>query len=103
MSRLPISPGEIDAMVAWRSVDPQTNNHVASKTAEEKKEYLIKWRNISYHRTTWMPGSWVRGVAQGAMRRAFLLSEKGIRSQSTAEEAIPEDFLRVIIVFNVKY
>lgn len=96
-------PGEIDAMVAWRSVDPQTNNHVASKTAEEKKEYLIKWKNISYHRTTWMPGSWVRGVTQSAMRRAFLRSEKDIRPQSTAEEAIPKEFLRVDIVFNVNY
>lgn len=97
------TPGEIGAMVAWRPVDPQTSNNVASETAEENKEYLIKWKNMSYHRTTWMSGSWVRGVTQSAMRRAFLRSDKDIRPQNSTEEAIPEDFLRVDIVFDVKF
>lgn len=96
-------PGEIGTMVAWRPVDDQATTHAASKTPEDKKEYLIKWKNMSYHRTTWMPGPWVRGVAPSAMRRAFFRTEKDVKPQSSAEEAIPEDYLRIGIVFDVKY
>lgn len=97
------APGEIGTMVAWRPDNAQITTHAASKTPEDKKEYLIKWKNKSYHRTTWMPGSWVRRATKSAMRRAFFRSEKDIKPQSSAEEAIPEDFLRVGIVFDVKY
>lgn len=97
------APDEIAAMVAWRPVQPDLVDRAASKLAEDKKEYLIKWRNKSYHHTTWMPGTWVWGVAKHAMRRAFLKSDKDINPQKSAEEAVPEDFLRVDIVFDVQY
>lgn len=97
------APGAIGAIVAWRPVNDQVTTHAASKTPEDKKEYLIKWKNMSYHRTTWMSGSWVRGVAPPAMRHAFFRSAKDAKAQSGTEEAIPEDYLRVDIVFDVKY
>ncbi|GFF22704.1 chromatin remodeling factor mit1 [Aspergillus lentulus] len=98
-------PGEIGALVAWRPAD--TTNHVAGYTAdgvkEVDKEYLIKWKGHSYHHTSWMPGSWVWGIVSPAMRRAFFRSEKNFQPHMTIEEAIPEDFLRVDIVFQVYY
>ena len=98
-----LAPDEIAAMVAWRPVHPDIVDRAASKLAEDKKEYLIKWRNKSYHHTTWMPGTWVWGVAKHAMRRAFLKSDKDINPQKSADEAIPEDFLRVDIIFDIRY
>lgn len=97
------APGGIDAMISWRPVLPQSNVYAASSLAEEKKEYLIKWKKKSYHHTTWMPGTWVWGVVQHAMRRAFLKSNKDVTPRATAEEAIPEDYLQVDIVFDVRY
>lgn len=96
-------PGEIGAMVAWRPTDSQIGGYAASKLAEEQKEYLLKWRGKSYHHTTWMPGAWVWGVVSPAMRRAFLKSDKDTAPKTTAEEAIPEDYLLVDIVFDVKF
>lgn len=97
--------GEIDAMVAWRPID--SRNYVTGYTAdvmeEVDKEYLIKWKNMSYFRTEWMAGSWVWGVASSAMRRAFFRSLKNLHPHMTAEEAIPEDFLRVDIIFDARY
>ncbi|EAW10769.1 putative chromatin remodeling complex subunit (Chd3) [Aspergillus clavatus NRRL 1] len=92
-------PGEIGALVAWRPVDPK-DPHM---TKEADKEYLIKWKGYSYHHTSWMSGSWVFGVANPHMRRAFLRSEKNTKPHMTTEEAIPEDFLKVDIVFDVYY
>lgn len=97
------APDEIAAMVAWRPVQPDLVDRAASKLSEDKKEYLIRWRDKSYHHTTWMPGTWVWGVAKHAMRRAFLKSDKDINPQELAEEAVPEDFLRIDIVFDVRY
>lgn len=98
-------PGEIGALVAWRPAD--TSNYVtgyaADMTKEADKEYLIKWKGHSYHHTSWMPGSWVWGIVSPAMRRAFFRSEKNLQPYMTIEEAIPEDFLRVDIVFEVYF
>jgi superfamily II DNA or RNA helicase len=93
-------PGEIGALVAWRPAD---TGHAADVTKEADKEYLIKWKGHSYHHTSWMPGSWVWGIVNPAMRRAFFRSPKNWQPHMTIEEAIPEDFLRVDIVFQVYY
>ncbi|PYH46782.1 putative chromatin remodeling complex subunit (Chd3) [Aspergillus saccharolyticus JOP 1030-1] len=89
-------PGEVGAMVAWRPVDPK-----AKKAEEANREYLIKWKNQSYSHSTWMPGSWVWGFVNYHMRRAFI--KKDLPPQRTIEEAIPEDYLRVDIVFDVRF
>ncbi|KAE8148985.1 PHD/FYVE-zinc-finger like domain-containing protein [Aspergillus avenaceus] len=99
------APGEVAAMVAWRPSDLKT--YVPGRTAdtvgESDKEYLIRWKEMSYYHTTWMPGSWVWGVVNGAMRRGFFRSNKSLAPQMTSEEAIPEDYLRVDIIFDVQY
>ncbi|PWY88516.1 hypothetical protein BO70DRAFT_359973 [Aspergillus heteromorphus CBS 117.55] len=91
-------PGEVGAIVAWRPVDTRSD---AAK--DEDREYLIKWKTKSYNHTTWMPGTWVWGFVNHHMRRAFLRSDKSDEPRRTLEEAIPEDFLRVDIVFDVRY
>ncbi|RAK76118.1 putative chromatin remodeling complex subunit (Chd3) [Aspergillus fijiensis CBS 313.89] len=89
-------PGEVGAIVAWRPVDPK------AKTAKEaEREYLIKWKNQSYGNATWMPGSWVWGFVNHIMRRAFL--KRNLAPQRTIEEAVPEDYLRIDIIFDVRY
>ncbi|KAL2862856.1 putative chromatin remodeling complex subunit (Chd3) [Aspergillus lucknowensis] len=94
-------PGEVGAMVAWRPITSASKK--PSKLSELEKEYLIKWKEKSYSHCTWMPGSWVWGYVNHAMRRAFLRSDKSQLPRMTAEEAIPNDYLRVDIVFDVKY
>ncbi|KAL3479883.1 hypothetical protein BJX99DRAFT_221395 [Aspergillus californicus] len=93
-------PGEVNAMVAWRPID--TANKTATNISEVKKEYLIKWKEKSYAHCTWMPGSWVCGYANQLMRRSFMKSHKSQLPRMTAEEAIPDDYLRIDIVFDVK-
>ncbi|KAE8328355.1 PHD/FYVE-zinc-finger like domain-containing protein [Aspergillus sergii] len=99
------APGEIGAIVAWRPTDLKT--YVAGYSAnimeEVDKEYLIKWKTMSYNHTTWMPGSWVWSVVSPAMRRAFFRSNRNLNPDMTTEEAIPEDFLRADIIFDVQY
>lgn len=98
--------GEIDEIVAWRPAAPQSSRLVGlvgEVIPEIEKEYLIKWKQKSYFRTNWMRGDWVWGVGNPAMRRAFYNSSKSQKPVLTAEEAIPEDNLRVDIVFDVTY
>lgn len=94
-------PGEVNAIVAWRPMS--TASKKPPKTSELEKEYLIKWKDKSYAHCTWMPGSWVWGFVNPHMRRAFLRSDKAQLPRMTMEEAFPEDFLRVDIVFDVKF
>lgn len=98
---------KVDALVAWRPVNRDT--YVAGQTledfGEDEKEYLIKWDGKSHFRCTWMPGAWVWGVTAAIMRKAFLNRDEGINllPKWTSEEAIPEEFLRMEIVFDVSY
>ena len=99
------APGEIGTMVAWRPNDLRdfVSGYTADIVEEVDKEYLIRWKDMSYYRTTWMPGSWVWGIGNHAMRRAFFRSPKNTHPHMTTEEAIPEDFMRVDIIFDVRY
>ncbi|KAL9112257.1 MAG: hypothetical protein Q9227_003375 [Pyrenula ochraceoflavens] len=96
---------EIDALVAWRPVDPE--NYIGGLPGDEmqesEKDYLIKWHRQSHFHTKWMPGAWVFGVAASAMRTAFLKKEENKLPKMTTEDAIPEAFLRIDIVFDVRY
>jgi superfamily II DNA or RNA helicase len=94
-------PGEVNAMVAWRPMS--TASKKSLKISELDKEYLIKWKEKSYAHCTWMPGSWVWGYISPVMRRAFLRSDKSQLPRMTTEEAIPNDYLRVDIIFDVKF
>jgi chromodomain-helicase-DNA-binding protein 4 len=96
---------QIDALIAWRPVDINTYipGMAVDMVAESAKEYLVKWRNQSYFRTTWMAGSWVWGIAAGTTRTSFMKKDENQLPKMTTEDAIPEDFLRVDIVFDVRY
>lgn len=100
------APGEIEEMIAWRPYKSEllgSGPYYAESIPEVDKEFLIKWKRKSYFRATWMPGDWVWGSCNQAMLRAFYKSSKAHKPFMTAEEAIPEEKLRVDIVFDVAY
>ncbi|KIX00677.1 uncharacterized protein Z518_09742 [Rhinocladiella mackenziei CBS 650.93] len=96
---------QIDTLVAWRPVDLEAYvpGTPVNEMQEEEKEYLVKWRAQSYFRTTWMPGTWVWGIAAGTTRSAFVKKPENLLPKMTTEDAIPEDVFRVDIVFDVRY
>ena len=97
------APGKISTVIAWRPVDSE--NYIPGVQAElvdeDKKEYLIKWEGFSYFRTEWKPGPWVWGVASANTRKSFFRKEKGPKMRT--EDAIPEEYLRIDIVLDVRY
>ncbi|OBT63873.1 hypothetical protein VE03_06638 [Pseudogymnoascus sp. 23342-1-I1] len=101
-------PGKPQALVAWRPADLETYapGNTLESLAEDEKEYLIKWQGMSYFSCTWVAGSWVWGVTAAVMRNAF--SRRCIEQNNglpimTESDAIPEEFLRIEIVLDVKY
>lgn len=98
-------PGEIETLVAWRPVNRDSDmSELSSDMIDESaKEFLVKWKKLSYSRVTWMPGSWVWGTTSPVTRKAFHKSEKASQPRMTTEDAIPEDFYRVDIIFDVHY
>lgn len=99
-------PDKIGSLIAWRPTDPEDYNPTIDNTeaAEDEKEYLIKWDKRSYFQSQWMPGAWTWGVTAFAMRKAFA-KRNNERNPAimTMEEAIPEDYLRIDIVLDVKF
>ncbi|MCJ1282753.1 hypothetical protein MMC26_002078 [Xylographa opegraphella] len=100
------APGEIDALVAWRPLDIESyiSGQTTEQVAEDDKEYLIKWKKMSYYKVVWKRGGWVWGITHPAMRKAFARqnNENNLPKMRT-EDAVPEEYLRVDIVFEVKY
>ena len=98
------SPGEIDALVAWRPADLQlhyTQNLIYDEFNEDEKEYLIKWKELSYSQCKWLPGSWVWGIASPIMRITF--AKRRESPKVSFEDAIPEEYLRIDIILDVEY
>ena len=100
------APGEIDALVAWRPLDIESyiSGQTTEQVEEDDKEYLIKWKKLSYYKVFWKRGAWVWGITHPAMRKAFARqnNENNLPKMRT-EDAVPEEYLRVDIVFEVKY
>ncbi|KIW68880.1 hypothetical protein, variant [Phialophora macrospora] len=96
---------QIDSLVTWRPVnlDSYVPGTRVTELPEDEKEYLVKWRAQSYFRTTWMPGSWVWGIAPSSMRASFLKKQENQLPKMTTTDAIPEEVFRVDIVFDVRY
>lgn len=93
-------PGEVESLVAWRPVNAIDYNPGAAIN-EDNKQYLVRWKQLSYFKCTWMPGAWVWGVTSASMRKAFAKREDNLKM--TTEDAIPEDYLRVDIIFDINY
>ena len=98
-------PAKVSGIVAWRPVDQ--DSYVPGTTVtditEDDKEYLIKWDARSYFQAQWMPGAWTWGTTAPPMRKAFAKREQSSLPAMTAEEAIPEDYLRIDIVLDVRF
>ena len=98
------APAEIDSLVAWRPVD--INDYVPGLATtdinEDEKEYLVKYKGFSHLRCVWMPGAWVWGVTSPAMRKAFTKREDN-QPKMRIEDAVPEEYVRVDIIFDVEY
>ena len=96
---------QLDALVAWRPVNLESYviGTPVTELPEDEKEYLVKWRSQSYFRTTWMPGSWMWGLAGGSMRFAFQKKPENRLPKMTTADAIPEEVFRVDIVLDVRY
>ena len=100
------APAAVESLVAWRPIDvntyePGTPSHTYP---EASKEYLVKWKKMSYHSAQWMPGPWVWGVTAPAMRKAFGKRDNEYHlPKMTTAEAVPEDFLRIDIILAVEY
>ncbi|MCJ1271654.1 hypothetical protein MMC22_011559 [Lobaria immixta] len=99
-------PADIDCLVAWRPIDQE---HYKSGTStelipEDDKEYLVKYKKMSYFKTAWKSGAWVWGITTPAMRKAFVRRDNGNNlPKMRTGDAIPEEYLRVDIVLDVEY
>ena len=94
---------KVGGLVAWRPSDVETYHPgtPCELVNEDDKQYLIKWENQSYFRAAWFSGAWTWGVSAPAMRRAFFKKEDGPKMRT--EDAIPEEYLRIDIVLDIKF
>ena len=100
------APAEVEALIAWRPTNEESyvSGTSTELNKEDAKSYLVKWKHKSYFKSTWMPGPWVWGVTSGSMRKAFSRREnQNNLPKMRTEDAIPEEYLRVDIVFDVEY
>ncbi|CAD6505123.1 BgTH12-00618 [Blumeria graminis f. sp. triticale] len=97
---------KVHRLVCWRPLERESfSNQAIEDLCADSIEYLIKWEEKSYFECTWMPGSWVWGVTQKSMRKAFLRrnDDDNMLLKWSFEEAVPEDYLRIDIVLDVRY
>ncbi|KAJ4359716.1 uncharacterized protein N0V89_000272 [Didymosphaeria variabile] len=94
---------KVGGLIAWRPSDVETYNPGTPcyEVNEDDKQYLVKWDSQSYFRATWFSGAWTWGVTAAAMRKAFFKREEGPKMRT--EDAIPEEYLRIDIVLDIKY
>lgn len=94
---------KVSALVAWRPVDVETYQPgvACEQVNEDDKQYLIKWDQQSYFRAEWYSGAWAWGVTAAGTRKSFFKRETGPKMRT--EDAIPEEFLRIDIVLDIKY
>ena len=99
-------PAGVDGLVAWRPADVEKYEPgaTADMVEEDAKEYLVKWKKLPHTKIMWMPGAWVWGVTSPTMRKAFARRDNDANlPKMTTEEAVPEEFMRVDIVFDIEY
>ena len=94
---------KVSTIIAWRPSDVETYRPgtTCDMLNEDDKQYLIKWEEQSYFRASWHSGAWTWGVTAAGMRKAFYKREDGPKMRT--EDAIPEEYLRIDIVLDVKF
>jgi chromodomain-helicase-DNA-binding protein 4 len=100
------APAEVESLVAWRPsrVDYYEPGLPTHEVSEEIKEYLVKWKKLSYFQVKWMSGTWVCGMTATSVRKAFAKKDDHWNlPKMTTIEAVPEDYMRVDIVLAVEY
>ena len=99
------APEFVDSLIAWRPTNMEGYQPgIAGETvSEDAKEYLIKWKKSPYSEVTWMPGAWVWGVTSPQMRKAFNKRGENTLPKLQTEDAVPDDYHRIDIVFDIKY
>lgn len=104
-SESPQGANPINVIVAWRPKKPEVNvvPRLVEMIPEIDKEYLIKWNKMSYFRVNWLTGDWVWSKAPASQMKAFFRSDRSTKPIMTTAEAVPEDNLRVDIIFDVEY
>ncbi|KAJ5169695.1 SNF2-related protein [Penicillium coprophilum] len=104
-SESPSGANPIHVIVAWRPKNSEVKvvPQLVEMLPEIDKEYLIKWNNKSYFRVTWLTGDWVWSKAPASQMKSFLKSDRSTKPIMTTAEAVPEDNLRVDIIFDVEY
>ncbi|RMZ74558.1 CHD1-transcriptional regulator [Pyrenophora seminiperda CCB06] len=97
------SKQKVGGIIAWRPSDVETYRPGTSceSVCEDDKQYLIKWENESYFRAAWHSGAWTWGVTAPVQRKAFFKREDGPKMRT--EDAIPEEYLRIDIVLDIKF
>lgn len=99
-------PNKIHVIRAWRPADSAARETHPPETiditdfTEDEREYLVKFAETSYFRAEWLPAPWVWG-AHNPIRTNFI--KKGPMLAYTTEQAVLESYLRVEIVFDVRY
>lgn len=98
---------KLQALVAWRPADNKVREKDIDyyEISDNAKEYLVKWDGQSYLRCSWMPGAWIRGITKSSTRKAFVAPDRDANMLPvfTKEDAIPEEYLRMDIIFEVEY
>ena len=98
-----LSDSKVSGIVAWRPADVEAyqSGTLCAQIPEDDKQYLLKWDGQSYFRASWHSGAWTWGCTAPAMRKAFFKKEDGPKMRT--EDAIPEEFLRIDIVLDVRW
>ncbi|KAL8654053.1 MAG: hypothetical protein Q9226_003578 [Calogaya cf. arnoldii] len=99
-------PTKVESLITWRPINQEKYipGTPTQSINEDDKEYLVRWDKCSYSKSSWMPGPWIWGVTKHAMRSAFANRENGRNlPKFTFEDAVPEEWLRVDIVLDVRY
>ena len=93
----------VESIIAWRPSDVETYQPGTScyEISEDEKQYLVKWKEMSYFRAAWFSGAWTWGVTAPQSRTKFFEHESGPKMRT--EDAIPEEFLRIDIVLDIKF
>lgn len=104
-SQSPPGSNPIHVIVAWRpkNFEVEVVPQLVEMIPEIDKEYLVKWHGMSYFRVAWLTGDWVWSKAPASQMKAFLKSDRSTKPIMTTVGAVPEDNLRVDIIFDVEY